>query len=137
MIGKNKVKALVGWTIVFGHVGILIYIFVGKSDTWDIERKMSAALIVAPVFTAYFVAVVKNFIAKGEEFGPGPKVNFNYAAISILVPMMLLAGVAYVIYVFPSEQFSEQGRLQQALAGLEVCLGGVVGFVVDNLFPRS
>jgi len=135
MIGKNQVKTIVGWTIVIGHLGILIYIFLGKSGTWDIDRKMSAALTIAPVFTAYFVAVVKNFIARGEEFGPGPMVNFNYAAISFIVPICLLAGVIYVIYTFPSEQFSEPERLQQVLAGLEVCLGGVVGLVVDNLFP--
>jgi hypothetical protein len=136
MFKKNLVKTIVGWTIVLGHIGILVYVFLGKSDTWDVDRKMSAALTVAPVFTAYFVAVVKNFIAKGEESGPGPMVNYNYAAISFFVPACLLAGVAYVVYAFPSEQFSEPERLQQVLAGLEVCLGGVVGFVVDNLFPR-
>jgi len=48
-----------------------------------------------------------------------------------------MLGVAYVVYTFPNEEFSKPERLQQVLAGLEVCLGGVVGFVVDNLFPRA
>jgi len=136
MMSKNLVKTIVGWTIVLGHIGIIVYIFLGKSGTWDVERKMSAALTVAPVFTAYFVSVVKNFIAKGEELGPGPVVNYNYAAISFFLPACLLGGLVYVVYSFPSEQFSEPERLQQILAGFEVCLGGVVGYVVDNLFPR-
>ena len=137
MLSKNLVKTVVGWSIVLGHIGILVYIFVGKSDTWDLDRKMAAALTVAPVFAAYFVAVVKNFVGTAEEAGRGPKVNYNYAVISFFVPACLLIGVAYVIYIFPSDDFADPQRLQQVLAGLEVCLGGVVGLVVDNLFPRA
>ena len=136
MIGRNYVKTTVGWTIIAGHLGIILYIFAGKTDTWDINRQISAALTVAPVFTAYFVAVVKSFVDSGSDHGPGRMVNWNYAIISFLLPVCLMAGVVYVVYVFPTEQFSKPESLQQVLAGLEVLLGGVVGYVVDNLFPR-
>jgi hypothetical protein len=136
MVGRNFVKTIVGWTIIGGHIGIIIYIFFGKADTWDIHRQMSSALTVAPVFTAYFVAVIKNFVDTSEEFGPGRMVNWNYAAVSFLIPVCLMGGVFYVVYVFPTEQFSKPESLQQVLAGLEVLLGGVVGYVVDSLFPR-
>lgn len=136
MIGRNYVKTTVGWTIIVGHLGILLYIFFGKTATWDIGRQMSAALTVAPVFTAYFVAVVKSFVDSGTDHGPGVMVNWNYAIVSFVIPAFLMVGVLYVVYVFPTEQFSKPESLQQVLAGLEVLLGGVVGYVVDNLFPR-
>jgi hypothetical protein len=93
MIGRNYVKTVVGWTIIAGHLGIILYIFFGKTDTWDINRQMSAALTVAPVFTAYFVAVVKSFVDSGEESGPGRLVNWNYATVSFVIPVCLMAGV--------------------------------------------
>jgi hypothetical protein len=136
MIGRNYVKTWVGWVIVTGHLGIIVYIFLGKGDVWDIERKMSAALTIAPVTAAYFAAVVKSFVEHSGDRGPGDKVNLNYAAISFLVSGCLLLGVFYVVYSFPYEGFDKPERLQQALAGLEILLGGVVGFVVDSLFPR-
>jgi hypothetical protein len=123
--------------IILGHLGILIYIFLGKTATWDMDRKMTAALTVAPVFAAYFVAVVKNFVAGAEDAGTGPKVNYNYALISFILPAILLLGIIYIVHIFPTQEFSKPEKLQQALAGLEVCLGGTVGFVVDSLFPRA
>ncbi|MDQ8729279.1 hypothetical protein [Bradyrhizobium sp. LHD-71] len=129
-------KTVVGWSIIAGHFGIILYIFFGKADTWDVNRQLSAALTVAPVFAAYFVAVVKSFVDSSEERGPGKLVNWNYAFVSFIIPAFLMAGVFYVVHVFPTEQFSKPESLQQALAGLEVLLGGVVGYVVDSLFPR-
>lgn len=137
VVGRNHVKTVVGWMIVIGHASILLYIFLGKSDVWDVERQISAALTVAPVSAVYFASVVKSFILGGAETGPGESVNINFALVSFLVPFGLLVGVFYIVHAFPNQEFSKPERLQQALAGLEVCLGGVVGFVIDNLFPRG
>ena len=134
MISKSHAQTFTGWFIVVGHILIILYIFLGKSDTWDIQRQISAALTVAPVTAVYFSAVVKNFVTNAQSTAPQVYVNYNYTLITFFIPFLLLVAVFYVCYHFPSGEFSKPEQLQQALGALEIFLGGVVGVVVESLF---
>ena len=136
-MGRNTVKTVTGWSIIIGHLLIMAYIFVGRADVLDMATRTAAALTVAPITAVYFANVVKNFLAGGLETGPGERVNWNYAGVSFVVPLSLMAAVLYVVSIYPKEQFAKPEDLQAALSGLEACLGGTVGLVVDSLFPRE
>lgn len=137
IIYRNQVKSVVGWAILVGHATILAYVFLGKSDVWTFNQQWTVALTVAPVTAVYFSAVVKNFIQQGSAKELGGEVNLNYAGVSIVIPVSLFCLVLYVIQAYPSQQLDDVDTLQKVVAGAETMLGGVVGYVVDNLFPRT
>jgi hypothetical protein len=57
-MGRNRVKAIVGWIIVLGHVSIGAVVLFAKDDVFTPNQKISVLLVLAPVFSIYFVAVV-------------------------------------------------------------------------------
>jgi hypothetical protein len=133
---RNTVKSLTGWMIITGHVVIIAYIFVGRSDVLDMATRTAAALTVAPITAVYFTNVVKSFVAGASDIDGGERVNWNYAGVSFLIPLLLMVGIIYVLSIYPKEQFTKPEQLQAMLSGLEVCLGGTVGLVVDSLFKH-
>lgn len=135
-MGRNNVKAIVGWIIILGHMLIIAYIFVGRPEYLDMSTRTATALTVAPVTAVYFTNVVKSFLGSATQTDPGDRVNWSYTAISVLIPTSLMVSIVYIISIYPREQFTTPQQLQATLSGLEVCLGGTVGLVVDSLFPK-
>lgn len=137
MIGKRTVQTIVGWIIVGGHFSIILYILVGARDGWDANIKQSAILTMSPVTLTYLVAIVRAWVAGQSETGPGQPVNFNFAAITVIIPVLLLLFLGYTIVSFPREGFVHSEELQKWIALTEVMFGGTVGFVIGDLFPSS
>ena len=132
----NQVKSIVGWIIVLGHLSLGAVVFLAKDDVFTPDQKTSVLLVLAPVFSIYFVSVVRGFIASGADVSDGPYVNWNFVGITILLPAVQLIAVMYLILKYPSGIAADTDTLQRWLSGLEVFLGGSVGLVVENLFPK-
>jgi hypothetical protein len=112
MIGKRTVQTIVGWIIVGGHFSIILYILVGARDGWDANIKQSAILTMSPVTLTYLVAIVRAWIAGQSETGPGQPVNFNFAAITVLIPILLLLFLGYTVVSFPRGSIVPKRRLR-------------------------
>jgi hypothetical protein len=135
-MGKRTVQTIVGWTIVFGHFALAIYIVVGKDATWTRDIKQSAILIISPVTVTYVVAVIKVWIEGQHNVGKGEFVNVNYALICIVIPALLVGFLFYTVYSFPSVDFTQPEQLQQWLGASEIVFGGTVGFIMSDLFKE-
>src|SRR4051794_11077879 len=116
-MGKRTIQTIVGWVIVLGHFSLAGMIVTMKDDTWTRDLKQSAILTISPVTVAYVVAVVKAWIDGQRVMGSGDPVNWNYAAISIIIPTLLLAFLFYTVHAFPASDFTKPEQLQQWLAG--------------------
>lgn len=136
-MGKNRLKTIVGWLIVIGHLIVFSYIIIGKDASWNLDRKITAILTLAPVFAAYFVSVVQSFISDQSNFDPGQNINANFIGVSILLPLVLFAVVGYTLYSFPSQEFDKPEQLQRWLSAIEIGFGGTVGLIIEDLFPRK
>jgi hypothetical protein len=136
-MGLNYVKSIVGWIIVLGHLSIGAVVLLAKDNVFNPSQKSAVLLVLAPVFSIYFVAVVRSFIAGRENSGPGTAVNYNYVAIVVLLPIVQLAAAHYLVISYPGAIATDTQALQQWLSALEVFLGGTVGLIVENLFPKA
>jgi hypothetical protein len=134
---RNHVKSLAGWIIILGHVGLIALILFYLDAFLDAKQKMQVILTLSPVTAAYFVSVVKGFVAEQGILDAGPAVNLNFVGISILVPLCLIGFLAYLILRYPSSIAGDVNSLQTWTAAAEVALGGAVGIVVDDLFPKK
>jgi hypothetical protein len=136
-VHRNQIKSIVGWIIVLGHFLVGFVVLIGKDAVLDADQKISVLLVLAPVFSIYFVSVVRGFIASAEDMTSGPIVNLNFAAIALLLPLAQFFAVLYLTISYPSSIVPNIDDLQKWLSALEVFLGGTVGLVVDNLFPKT
>jgi hypothetical protein len=132
---RNQLKSIVAWIIILGHLGLIVTLL--TNEILSVDQKIKVLLALAPIATAYFVAVVKNIIGAQKVFAPGPMVNVNFVAISILLPSIFILFIFYLIKGYPTQLADDSDLLQRWIAGLEVGLGGTVGLVVDDLFPRA
>ncbi len=136
-MGRNVVKSIVGWIIIIGHLSVAIMILIFKDNVFSGDQKLSILLIISPVFSIYFVAVVRSFLSTAYETGPGRKVNANFATICILLPLVQISFVHYIILTYPDVIAGDVDSLQRWLAGLEIFLGGSLGLIADDLFPKA
>jgi hypothetical protein len=51
--------------------------------------------------------VVKSFVAVASDVGPGERVNWNHPGVSL----QLMAGIVYVLSIYPKEQFTKPEQL--------------------------
>jgi hypothetical protein len=98
---------------------------------------MQVILTLSPVTAVYFVAVVKSFIVSQHIFDPGPPVNLNFVGVAILVPVALVGFISYLILRYPGSIAGDVNSLQTWTAASEVALGGAVGLIIDDLFPKT
>jgi hypothetical protein len=131
------VKTVVGWLIVVGHLSIAAAVLFARDDVFDFSQKIGVLLVLGPVFSVYFVSVVRRFIVDAQQRRIGEKVNANFVGICLLLPSVQLLFVHYLIYYYPSTISGDIDSLQRWISGMEVFLGGTVGLVVDDLFPRQ
>ncbi|RWE16027.1 MAG: hypothetical protein E5V92_17930 [Mesorhizobium sp.] len=112
-------------------------ILIAKDSVFNQSQKISILLILGPVFSIYFVSVVRGFIETQADLSAGSAVNYNFVAIAIFLPVVQLAAVFYLLYSYPGSIAADTDGLQRWISALEVFLGGTVGLVVDNLFPKK
>lgn len=133
---RNYVKTLAGWIIICGHIGLILLILFYLDDYLNAAQKLQVVLTLSPVTAAYFVSVIRTFVAEQANLEPGLPVSVNFVAVSVLLPSCLVGFLAYLILKYPSSIAGDVNSLQTWTAAAEVALGGAVGLVVDNLFPK-
>ena len=135
MLTREATKSIVGWLIVVGHFALVVCVLTQGEMSPD--QRVKIMLTLGPIATAYFVSVVKNFIANpGPVQGTSP-VNANFFSICLMLPAAFMGFIAYLIIQYPSSIADNSDSLQQWIAAIEIALGGTVGLVVDDLFPRK
>src|SRR5262249_19083964 len=134
---EATIRSIVGWIIIIGHlmtVGLAVILLTGKLDEAQLR---SILLTLGPVATAYFAAVVTSFLCRRAEFESGPRVNLNFAAIAVILPTLFVAATMSLVATYPSTLAGNIESLQQWIAGIEIALGGTVGFLIAQLFPAG
>jgi hypothetical protein len=134
---RNHLRTIVGWLMIVGHLGLIVLILLHLDKYLDAKQKMQVILTLSPVTAAYFVSVVKSFVVDQEIFEPGRPVNLNFVGVAIVLPGCLIGFLYYLVLRYPDTIASDVNSLQTWTAAAEVALGGTVGFVVDDLFPKS
>lgn len=134
---RGQLKSIVGWLIIFGHLSIGAAVLFARDDVFDFSQKISIILVLSPVFSVYFISVVRSFIEHAETVALGKKVNLNFVGVAVLLPAIQLFGVHYLVYSYPSSFAVDTASLQRWISGMEVFLGGTVGLLVDDLFPKK
>lgn len=132
---RQTARTLVGWIMIIGHF-LVIFLLVFQ-DSMSYEQKIKILLTLGPIATAYFVSVVKSFILNSEPVTNTTKVNMNYFSIAILLPTVFMVFIIYLVISYPSALIGNSDSLQQWIASIEIALGGTVGFLVDDLFPKG
>lgn len=134
-MGYNYVKSATGWIIILGHLGLAALAMVVLKQYLEGSQIVDVLLVLSPITLAYFTAVVTGFLRGRYETGPGPKVNFNFAGVAILIPVALIVFLVFVILNYPGGIAADVSQLQRWIAGAEAILGTTVGLIVNDLFP--
>jgi hypothetical protein len=137
MMGYNHVKTVTGWIIILGHLGLAVTAVIVLGPYLNGSQLVDVLLVLSPITLAYFTAVVTGFIRGKFDKGPGRAVNYNFAGVAILIPIVLTLFVAYVLLSYPNGIASDVSTLQRWIAGVEAVLGTTVGLVVNDLFPTT
>ena len=135
VLTRESTKTIVGWVIVCGHLIILAALILQRDLSSD--QKTKILLTLSPIATTYLVSVVKSFISNSAPVVNLTPVNMNYVLITIILPVVLLLFIFYFIAAYPTSLADSSDALQKWVASVEVALGGTVGLVVDDLFPRA
>jgi len=134
---RNQVKSLCGWIIIIGHLFSAGLVMAYLDRYMNVTQRIQVLLTLLPLTAAYFMSVVRNFVASQFDRSPGRRVNWNFAVLSLVSPLALIVFIDYLILTYPSNIVGNVQELQSWTAGVELVIGTALGLVVADLFPTT
>jgi hypothetical protein len=141
MIIRSVVRNLVAIIVIFGHLIVFIValslgIFSLLRGLDAIQTIMMASPILAVISTAAFTYVIDDYGASKDDV----KVSWIYALLCIVFPVILIAVVLVLFYLFylQLDHFGPD-QLKVTLGAVETFFGIFLGSISKSLFssPRS
>ncbi len=136
-MGYNQIKSYVGWIIIIGHLLLAVIAFVRLRAYLTVDEIVGVLGVMAPITLAYVASVVRHWMGTPFDRSPGKRVNKNFAGVVLLFPTVLIAGVGAFFFLYGGDVFANAAQLQRWVTGVEAVLGGLVGFIVADLFPTQ
>ncbi|MDE3747367.1 hypothetical protein [Methylobacterium radiotolerans] len=135
-MSRRLIQTIIGLSVVVVHIFSFAMIMFFKSEWMSMTQRIDVALVLLPVTSTYFMAVVKTAVDDKEKFDDSPRVNLNYILVVFLVTGSFLAAVAAIVVEMPGPMAPTIEDAKNWLIGLQVGLGGAFGYIASDLFGK-
>ncbi len=130
----NNLKSIVGSFMVVAHFSAMaLVLFLGK-DYLTYDQCLDIILILAPLFSAFTLAVVSDFIRHRHVIAKGKKVNKRFIFIALFIPLIYTISLFTLILAWPFEWINDITRFRRSISVCETVIGGAVGLIMGTLF---
>jgi hypothetical protein len=127
---KNCVGAFLLLTQAFCIGGVVVLM----GDYLQVSDGLDVLFIVAPIFSAYSMAVVREFLRGTSDAADARVAPFGFVFVSFLFPVLFACALAAVLWGFRIGVIESIDTLKRAFAAVETVFGVYVGAVTHALF---
>ena len=132
---RDVVRTLVGLLVIIAHGTAFIGIFVSPYFPLPSEQ-LDLVMLLLPVTSAYFVAVIRSAIQRRGYVGHEPPDNLNYIITVFVVTGLFCGCLVYFVFSYPEVVGPTIVELRRWLVGLEIAFGAGFGLIAEDLFGK-
>jgi hypothetical protein len=129
---REHFRIFIGVSVIATHAACFFIILTRKADYFTANQRIDLGLLLLPISSAYFVAVVRSAIEEQGRTTLGRKVNLNYTIIVSTVTLLALGGLLFTVMGLQGD--IELARRQILL--FEIAFGTAFGLIASDLFGR-
>jgi hypothetical protein len=135
-MSASLLRTTVGLAVVLVHCVAFAKLMLFSEYELSPPQRFDVAMILIPVTSAYFMAVVRSAIRNKLNVEPALKVSTEYSAIVCIVTAMFLGALLYAVFSVGTSLIPGPAELKRWLVGLETAFGSAFGLVAEDLFGR-
>jgi len=134
---RELVRLIVALSIILTHIIAFLGIIVwqGEYITSPTER-LDVAMLLVPVSSGYFVAVVRSAIQRQDAISGSDRVNLNYVVIVLLVTFAFCGALIFFVFSYPNFVGPTSVELRRWIVVLEIGFGAGFGLIAEDLFGK-
>ena len=141
ILRKDFVRTSVAVIVIFGHLAVFISaLTLGVFSLLGGTDAIQTLLMATPVLSTTALAAFSDVIARGDSVSQpeNPKVSALYTILAIIFPLILLALIFIIFYLFwiQLDGFGPD-QLKISLGCLETFFGIYLGAIAKSLFTTS
>jgi len=131
---KSALKNVVGVLILLTQASCIGGIVLLMQDYLKPADGMDLLFVIAPIFSAYSMAVVRDFLMASKARADRRVVPFGYIFVSLLFPLLFATSLGAVLWGFKIGVLQEIDTLKRGVAIIETLFGVYLGAVTHELF---
>src|SRR2546427_6507720 len=98
---RELLRTFVGVSVILTHITSFVGLVIIRKDYIPYGEHLDVAMILIPVSSAYFMAIVRSAIQLQDVLSSTKRVNVNYIVIVSLVTLSFCIALLYFVYRFP------------------------------------
>ena len=91
-------------------------------------------LILAPLFSAFTLAIVTDFVKNRSRRDAGPRVNGAFVFVTLFFPIIYTIAIFGLITAWPIGWIGKIEQLRRGVAACETLIGAALGIAMGALF---
>jgi hypothetical protein len=130
----NKLKTIVGIFMICAHFGAMMYVLALGAQYFSFDQALDIVLILAPLFSAFTLAIVTDFVKHRSQRAAGPRVNSAFVFVTLFFPIIYTVAIFGLITAWPMGWIAKIEQLRRGVAACETLIGAALGIAMGALF---
>jgi hypothetical protein len=131
----NHLKTLIGIFFICAHFGAILYVLLLGVQYFTFDQELDVILLLAPLFSAFTLGIVTDFVKHRQSRARGPRVNGAFVFVSLFFPLVYTIAIFGLVYAYgPLGWIGKFDELRRGVAGCETIIGAALGIVMGTLF---
>jgi hypothetical protein len=130
----NKLKISVGIFMICSHFGAMLLVICLAARYFTFDQALDIVLILAPLFSAFTLGIVSDFVRNRTSHATGPLVNRPFVFVTLFFPFIYTVAVFGLIIAWPMGWIAKIEQLRRGVAACETLIGAGLGIVMGTLF---
>jgi hypothetical protein len=133
---RSTFRFIVGLSVIAGHAFCYYILLYWKTDWLSAEQRQDVSLLLLPITSAYFVAIIRSAIDNQYSFAEDQKVNAFYSSVVLLVTFLFLGALISLVLNVPGPRAPTLDDIRREILLLEIAFGAGFGLIAADLFGR-
>ena len=130
----NLLKTIVGIFMICAHFGAMLYVLALGAQYFTFDQALDIVLILAPLFSAFTLAIVTDFVKNRSQRAVGPRVNGAFVFVTLFFPIIYTIAIFGLITAWPMGWIGKIEQLRRGVAACETLIGAALGIAMGALF---
>ena len=130
----NTLKTIVGIFMICAHFGAMMYVLALGAQYFRFDQALDIILILAPLFSAFTLAIVADFVKHRSQRAAGPRVNGAFVFVTVFFPIIYTIAIFGLITAWPLGWIAKIEQLRRGVAACETLIGAALGIAMGALF---
>lgn len=120
--------------MILAHFGAMLLVVLLAKSHFTFDQCVDLVFILAPLFSAFTLAVIADFVKRRHSTAKGKRVNGAFLFITLFFPLVYALAVFGFISAWPLGWIDRIDQLKRSLAATETLLSASLGLVFGALF---